>query len=234
MWAEEFNKMQSDYSVTIRGGGSGVGINDVASGLSQIGMTSRQVKSSEIDKFGDKFIEHVIAKDCICIVVSKPIYDAGVKDLSQDQIKKIYMGEIDNWNEVGGPTEPIFCVAREVGSGTRDYFNEHFFADTKKETPGVDTYEGSNAGVATAVGNSDKAIGYVALNYINAKGLHAVAVDGVEPTMETARDGSYPIVRDLYMYTFNKTSDGAQAFLDFALSEDGQKIAEEEGFPPVQ
>lgn len=233
-WGEAFDGMQSDYTTVVSGGGSGAGITNVATGLSDIGMASRKVKESEIESYGDEFIEHVVAKDCICIVVSEPIYDAGVTDLSQDQVKQIYNGDITNWAEVGGPDEDIYVVSRGDASGTKDYFMEHFFGSSSAEAPGVSSFETANSGVATAVARSDKAIGFVALNYINADGLVAVALDGVTPSIETAQDGSYPVVRDLYMYTFGETGAGAQAFLDFALSDEGQDIAEEMGYPPVE
>jgi phosphate transport system substrate-binding protein len=233
IWAETFNNKQTEYSVMVSSGGSGAGIQNVANGLSDLGMTSRAIKESEKSKYGDNFIEHIVAKDCICLVVSKAVYDSGVQDLSQDQIKKIFGGEITNWNAVGGQDNDIFAVGREVGSGTRDFFNEHFFGDAKVETEGVAAYEGSNSGVVTAVSKSDKGIGYVSLGYINADGINPVKVDGALPSMKSAISGEYPVVRDLYMYSFKTTSPGAQAFLNFALSPEGQEIAKAEGYPPV-
>ncbi|OPX80015.1 MAG: phosphate ABC transporter periplasmic substrate-binding protein PstS [Methanosaeta sp. PtaB.Bin039] len=232
-WAEEFNQMQSDYEVSVRAGGSGVGIKDVASGKVDIGMASREVKPEEISSLGDKFVEHKVAIDCISLVVSAAVYDSGVTGLTYDQVRGIYDGSIDNWKDIGGEDAEIYTISREVGSGTRDYFNEFFFGSSKVELE-VGSIEGGNAGIVTAVGqNSDVGIGYVSLKFINAKGVRAVAYDGVTPSMESAMDGSYPISRPLYMYTYGETSDGAQAFLDFILSPEGQEMAKEEGYPPA-
>jgi phosphate transport system substrate-binding protein len=102
------------------------------------------------------------------------------------------------------------------------------------ETPGVTTYHGSNAEVKTAVTNSDKAIGYVGMNYVEGGALRAVAYDGVMPSAETIKDGSYPLSRALNLYTFGDPSPAAEKFIDFILSDEGQNIAEDSGFIPIR
>jgi phosphate transport system substrate-binding protein len=231
--AEEFNGIQNDVRVSVTGGGSGVGIKNAAEGLADIAVASRQVKPDEIAAYGDSFEEFLVAYDAIAVVLSQPIYEAGVTALSQQQVAAIYSGETANWMDVGGPDERIYVVAREVGSGTRDTFNEMVMGSVEAETPGVTTYHGSNAEVKTAVTNSDKAIGYVGMNYVEGGALRAVAYDGVMPSAETIKDSSYPLSRGLNLYTFGDPSSSAEKFIDFILSDEGQNIVADLGFVPV-
>ena len=231
--AEAFNGEQSDYETLVTGGGTGVGMKNIAEGNSEIAMASREVTAEEISQFGDKFKENMVGYDGIVIAVSKEIYDAGVTALSKDQVKAIYTGEINNWNDVGGPDEEMMVVAREQGSGTRDTFNEDIMDDKKAETPGVNTVAGSNAEIRTALTGSDKAIGYLGFSYAEDGAVGMITLDGVKPTAETIKDGSYELARKLYFYTFGDTTEGAQAFIDYMMGEDGQKVAEEYGFVPL-
>jgi len=228
--AEAFNSAQANYKVIVTGGGTGVGIKNVADGISDIGMASREVTADEISQFGDKFNENLIGYDGIVIAVSKQIYDGGVTSLTREQVKKIYSGEIDNWKDLGGPDEEMLVVGREQGSGTRDTFNEDIMGDKKAETPGVNTVTGSNAEVKTAVTGSDKAIGYMGFSYAEDGTVGVITLDGVAPSKETIKDGRYELARKLYFYTFGDATAGAQAFIDFMLSADGQAVAEEYGF----
>ena len=231
--AEEFNRIQDGVRVSVSGGGTGVGIKNVAEGLADIAMASRDVKAEEIATYGDRFVETLVAYDAIAVVVSDPIYEAGITGLSRDEVKAIYSGEVANWKEVGGPDERIYVVAREVGSGTRDTFNEMVMGRAEAETPGVSTSHGSNAEVKTAVTRSDKAIGYLGMNYVEGGALRAIAYEGVAPSDETVKAGSYPLSRELHLYTFGEARTETRAFIDFILSEEGQKIVAESGFVPV-
>jgi phosphate transport system substrate-binding protein len=228
--AEAFNAEQSDYEALVSGGGTGVGINDIAAGNSQIGMASREVTAEEKSRFGDKFGENLVGYDGIVIAVSKQIYNAGVTSLGKDQVRKIYSGEINNWKDLNGPNEPILVVAREAGSGTRDTFNEEIMGSKAAETPGVNTGANSNAEVRTAITGSDKAIGYLGFSYAEDGSVGVITLDGVKPTKETIRGGSYELNRKLYFYIFGDAKPGAKAFIDFMTGSEGQKIAEENGF----
>jgi phosphate transport system substrate-binding protein len=231
--AEAFNGEQSDYETLVTGGGTGVGMKNIAEGNSEIAMASREVTAEEISQFGDKFKEILVGYDGIVIAVSKEIYDAGVTALSKDQVKAIYTGETNNWKDVGGPDEEMMVVAREQGSGTRDTFNEDIMDDKKAETPGVNTVAGSNAEIRTALTGSDKAIGYLGFSYAEDGAVGMITLDGVKPTAETIKDESYELARKLYFYTFGDATKGAQAFIDYMMGEDGQKVAEEYGFVPL-
>jgi phosphate transport system substrate-binding protein len=232
--AEEFNKIQNEVRVSVTGGGAGVGIKNVAGGTADVAMASREVKPDEIASYGDSFREFLVAYDAIAIVVSQRIYDAGITDLSREEVRAIYSGDITNWKDLGGPDAGIYVAAREVGSGTRDTFNEMVLGSEKAETPGVTTSHGSNAEVKTAVTGSDKAIGYVGMNYVQGGAQRAVAYEGVMPIAETIKDGSYPLSRALNLYTFGDPSPAAETFIDFVLSEEGQRIVEGAGFVSIR
>lgn len=228
--AESFNAAQSEYSVTVTGGGTGVGMKNIAEGNSELAMASREVTADEKSNFGDNFQENLIGYDGIVIAVSKEVYDAGVTSLTKDQVKKIYSGEINNWEDLGGDDELILVVAREQGSGTRDTFNEDIMDNKAAETPGVNTVVGSNAEAKTALTGSNKAIAYIGYSYAIDGSVGIITLDGVTPTPETIKDGSYELARELYLYAFGNPSAGAQAYIDFMTGEEGQSIAEEYGF----
>jgi len=232
--AEEFNMLQQEVMVTVSGvGGSGVGIKNVASGFSDIGMSSREVRADEIELYGDNFSEYLIGYDAICIVVSKSIYDSGVTNISCHQLREIYDGNVTNWRDVGGPDREIYAVARMVGSGTGDLFNEMVMGDLKTETLGADTYAQNNAEMKTAIIKSDKAIGYLGFNYVQDGNLSAVAYEGISPTTESIKSETYPLSRPLYVMTWDEPDEGERTFIDFLLSDEGQSIVEEIGFLPV-
>ncbi len=230
--AEAFNAQQKTYEVTITGGGTGAGITAIAEGRSDIAMASREVTADEKSKYGDKFKEFEVGLDGIVIAVSKQVYDSGVKGLTKDQVKGIYAGEIKNWKDLGGPDEEIYAIAREQGSGTRDSFNEIIMGSTKVETPGVSTVAMGSAEVKTAIAGSNNAIGYLGFSYMGGN-IEAIALDGVMPSIQSIKDGSYELHRHLYFYTLGEPKPGAKAFIDFVLSPVGQRIAQENGFIPV-
>ena len=223
--AEEFNKLHSDIKVTVAGGGSSLGIKSVANGEADIGSASREVKQSEIDQYGDIFIDHVIALDGVAVIVSKTIYNAGITDITLDQLKGIYDGSISNWQTLGGPDEEIFVNEREEGSGTRDTFME--IVDL--EETNADKANSANSEVKQAVAGSNKAIGYVGLGYVSDQ-TPALKINGVKPSAATIKDGSYPISRSLHMYTKGEATGAVKEFLDFVMGSEGQAFVEEEGF----
>ena len=232
--AESFNGQQTDCQITVTGGGTGAGITAAGEGRSDIAMASREIKDSERSKYSkNNFQQFFIGYDGICIIVSKPIYDAGVKAITKDQLKNIYAGKITNWKELKGPDTEIYAIAREDGSGTRDTFNELIMGSTTAETPGVKTVGQGSAEVKTAVTGSDKAIGYVGFSYAESGDVGVLTYEGVNPNVSNIKSGSYPLARHLYFYTWGQPTPCAQKFIDFVLSSAGQKIADENGFIPI-
>jgi phosphate transport system substrate-binding protein len=231
---EAFNGQQADCQVMVTGGGTGAGITATGEGRSDIAMASRTIKDSERSKYSkNNFQQFFIGYDGICIVVSKPIYDAGIKAITKDQVKNIYAGKITNWKELKGPDAEIYAIAREDGSGTRDTFNELIMGSTTAETPGVKTVSMSSAEIKTAVTGSDKAIGYVGFSYAESGDMGVLTYEGVNPNVANIKSGSYPLARHLYFYTWGQPTPCAQKFIDFVLSSAGQTIADENGFVPI-
>lgn len=228
--SEAFNAQQQDCKVSVTGGGTGAGITAIAQDRTDVAMASREVTSDEKTKFGDKFQQFDVGLDGVVIAVSKLVYDAGIKELTSDQIKKIYAGEIKNWKDLGGPDTQIYAIAREQGSGTRDTFNEDIMGDKAAETPGVSTTAMGSAEIKTAIVNADNAIGYLGFSYASGGNIEPLSLDGVMPSIQSIKDGSYKLHRHLYFYTFGEPTPCARKFIDFVTSPEGQKIAEENGF----
>ncbi|MFW5904024.1 MAG: phosphate ABC transporter substrate-binding protein [Candidatus Saliniplasma sp.] len=225
--AEEFNNEHDDIQVSVSGGGSGYGINAIIEGTADIGMASRDIKQSEIDKVPD-VVENTVARDGLAIIVSKTVYDEGIQDLTQQQVIDIYSGDITNWDELGGPDEDIYVVERADTSGTYGTFMDLLGLD---ETEAQST-EQENADVKSTVGNTDYGIGYVGMGYVG-DDTPAVALDGVELTRENVAEGDYPLQRGLHMYTNGEPTGAVKEYIDFIMSDRGQEIVEEIGFIPL-
>lgn len=231
--AEAFNSLQQKYFVSVTGGGTGPGIIGIAERRIDIAMASREITEEEKERYGDRFQEYTIGYDGVALAVSKAIYIAGITGLTSEQVKSIYLGETRNWRALGGPDKEIYAIARESGSGTRAIFNNIILGNEAAETPGVGTVALSSAEVETAISGSDKAIGYLGLNYAEEGYIATIALDGVIPSIDSIRNGSYSLARKLYFYTIGEPKPGTQEFIDFVLSAEGQRIAEENGFIPL-
>lgn len=234
--AEEFNMLQDDYKVNVKSGGSGVGIVDVAEGRSDIAMSSRELKLQERQRYETpkvRFIEQPVGYDAICLVVSPDVYKAGVTTLTSDEVRRIYRGDITNWQELGGPDTEIFAIGRRPGSGTRDTFNEIIMGSKEAETPAVSYDAGESSEVKFSTQRSDNAIGYMGYSFVMKGDTKVIALDGVQPSIERIKSGAYPLARKLYFITLGKPSPGAKAFIDYILSPEGQMIAIDNGFIPI-
>jgi phosphate transport system substrate-binding protein len=234
--AEEFNLIQDNYHVSVTSGGTGVGIVDAAEGRSDIAMASREIQLVERQRYETstkKFIEVPIGFDAICLVVSPEVYDSGVTRITKDELKQIYAGDITNWEELGGPNTEIFVIGRKPGSGTRDTFDETIMESKESETPGTIIEAADSSEVKTAIQGSDNAIGYVGYSYVMKGDTKVVSLDGIQPTIENIKNGTYALARKLYLITLGEPKPGAKAFIDYILSSDGQKIATENGFIPI-
>ena len=229
--AEKFMDQHPDVNISVRGGGSGVGIAALIDGTCDIAMASRPMKTKELKSARGKGINPlatVIAKDGIAIIVhpSNPL-----SEITLAQLKDIYTGKISNWKDVGGKPGKIVVISRDVASGTFEVFKKIVLKGAKTRADAL--MLASNKAVATTVEKTPGAIGYVGLGYISSK-VKALAVDGVEPTKETVVSGKYKLARPLYLYTDGKPKGLAKEFIDFVLSPEGQKIVDKIGFVPVK
>ncbi len=217
--AEKFGEKNPDITVSIQGGGSTAGVESAYKGTAQIGTSSREIKDEE-KGYGLK--ETVIAKDGIAVIVNT---SNQVADLTKEQIKKVFTGEINNWSEVGGKKGPITVVVREEGSGTRGAFEDMVLGKGVKIIANA-VVQSSTGAVKTAVTKDINAIGFISLGSVDSA-VKALKVDGIEPSEATVLDGSYKISRPFLFLTKGEPNSATKAFIDFVLSEEGQKIVSE-------
>ena len=223
--SESYKADNENVDVTYNPTGSGSGITAVQEGRCDIGLSSRALTDEEK---ASGLVETEIALDGIAMVVNP---ENPVKDLTVDQIAKIYTGEITNWSEVGGNDEEIVVIGREAGSGTRDGFESITETEDKCQYRQELTSTGD---VIATVGENSAAIGYASLASVN-DSVVALTVEGVEPNEDTILSGEYKIQRGFYFITKEDTplTDAAQAFFDFATSDDASEIISEAGVVPV-
>lgn len=234
--AEEFMDLADigllpEADITVRGGGSGVGIAALLDGTIDIADASRPIKSKEVEKAKTKGIEAVgtvIAKDGIAVVVHP---SNSVKELTLEEVKAIFTGKIDRWSEVGGETKQIVVISRDTASGTFETFNTLALKEEKVRDDAL--MLASNKAVATTVAKTPGAIGYVGLGYLSEE-VKALVLDGVEASQKTVVSGEYKLSRPLFMYTNGNPQGLAKKFLDFVLSLSGQRIVEDVGYVPLR
>ena len=225
--ADEYMKNNDHVSIIISAGGSGVGIKDAASGKSDIGMASRDLKDSEkTDYPGLRTIR--IGDDGLSIVVHE---ENPLTELTLDQVKKVFLGEITNWSELGWENETIIPVGRDAESGTRGAFDELVLDDAEPSSSMLE--KSSNGLVFTEVKDSRYSIGYIGLGYVD-KGVKPLKIDGISPTISTVQGGTYPISRPLNFVTKGEPKGEVKKFIDFMISSDGQQIVEEQDFVPIK
>ncbi len=221
---EGFAEVEPDVTVSYDPTGSGAGITGAADKTLDIGLSSRALKDDEkADVDGT-----TIALDGIAIIVNNA---SKVEDLTVDQLKQMFTGEITNWSEVGGDDGEIVLIGREAGSGTRDGFES--IVDVKDSCKYAQELTATGA-VISAVEANPLAIGYASLSAVGDT-VKMVTVGGVECSEETVKDGSYEVQRP-FVFVTNKSvtlSEQAQAFFDFATSADAADLIRTAGAVPV-
>jgi phosphate transport system substrate-binding protein len=214
--AQAFMAKNSDVTITIQGGGSSTGVKSAADGTVDIGAASRELKDSEK---GLGLVVYVLARDGIALITHP---SQTVTNLTIDQIRQIYAGEITNWSEVGGADAAIDVVSREEGSGTRTAFEEMVMgADTVITATAI--LQSSNGAVRTTVAGDKNAIGFLSFGYLDTT-VKALSVNGIAGTVENAKNGTYPIVRPLLLLTKGEATGLVKEFIDYCLSDAGQEI----------
>ncbi len=229
--SEEYKKI-SDTLISIEGSGSGNGIKALIDGTCDIANSSREMKAEERESArgkGQDIKEIAISYDMIIPVVHPA---NPVRNLTIDQLREIYAGNITNWREVGGADMKIVVISRDSSSGTFEYWNEKVMK--KGDISRSALLQASNGAVVTAISQNKKAIGYIGYGYLN-KNVKAIDVNGVHGTIENGKSGKYPISRKLYMYVNSKKlSKEADGFIRFILGAKGQALVKEQGFIPLR
>ena len=228
--AETYSKSNKDTFIAVQGVGSSAGIVAVKQNAADIGMSSRYLKTAEINP---DISTVTIAHDGIALVVNS---NNPVSDLTKEQVSKIYHGEITNWKAVGGPDMKIAVVSRDNASGSRFSFED--FMGLTQQVAGETVSDinpqvlvvNTNGTVKTLVSNNAQAIGYVSLGSVD-DSVKALTFEGVAPTLENLESGKYKISRPFLMLYKEKTiSDQAKGFVDFVMSAEGQAILDQRGY----
>lgn len=235
--AESYMKTNKSAKITVIGGGSGVGLSSLIDGTTDIAMSSRKMKMGEKIKLSDagkSSKETIIAMDALAVVTNPA---NKVTQLTREQLEGIFTGKIKNWKEVGGDDLTIVVYSRESSSGTYEFFKEHVMSN-KNYASSVLSMPATGS-IIQSISQTKGAIGYVGYAYVE-KEVKAIKVSFdkgktfVGPSMATAKDKTYPILRPLYYYFLNSSEKAVKPFVDFCLSAEGQKIVEEVGYIPLK
>ncbi|HJG31815.1 MAG TPA: phosphate ABC transporter substrate-binding protein [Collinsella ihuae] len=230
--AEQFMAENPDVSITGSGNGSGTGLTAVADGTVTIGNSDVFAETKLEAEQCEDLVDHEVAVVGMGPVVSMNV---NVDDLTLEQLKGIFSGEITNWSEVGGDDAAIYVMNRKSGSGTRATFEAAVFGAGQPESTFKGEAELDKSGdVVTQIGSTDNAISYLDFSHFDDTKFKAIKVNGVEPVSENVYDNSFPIWATEHMYCKKDADEVTTAFLEYMLSEDVQgSLVEEQGFIPV-
>jgi phosphate transport system substrate-binding protein len=230
--SEEFKAQHPDTTFNIAAEGSTTGIAAIIDGTAQIGMASRPTKPEEVAAAkakGVAFKETTVAWDGIAVIVNSA---NPVKSLTKKQVEQIFTGDVNDWSAVGGSAGKISAYTRNTSSGTYSEFKE--LAMKKRDyAPGSQKLAG-NEQIASEVAKNSNGVGYVGLAYTKASGIKVVAIDGAVPSKESVLGKAYPYARPTFYYTNGEPAGVAKQFVDFTVSDAGQKIVEQVGFVPIK
>lgn len=234
-WAEAFMKKHPEVKLQVTGGGSGVGLSALINGTTDIAMSSRPIKDAEnqqlVAKSKSPATQIAVAKDGVTFYVNSA---SKLDALSAEQLRDIYLGDVTNWKDVGGPDAPIVVYSRENSSGTYVFVKDHLLKG-EDYTAQAQTLPGT-AAVVNAVAKEKNGIGYGGAAY--AKGIKELKVkqgaEVIAPSEQNIKSGKYPLSRELYFYLRAAPTGDAKAFLDYVLSAEGQALATQVGYFPVK
>ena len=230
--AEQFKAGHPDPTFDIAAEGSTTGFAALIDSTAQIGMASRPAKPEELAAAKGKNVvlkETTVAYDGMAVIVNEK---NPLKNLTRRQVEQIFTGEVSDWSAVGGSGGAISIYTRNTSSGTYSEFKE--MAMKKRDYSRSSQKMAGNEQIAAEVGKNPTGIGYVGLAYLKAKGVKVVSIDNALPSAESVQRKSYPYSRATYFYTNGEPSGIAKAFVDFTLSDAGQKIVANVGFVPIK
>jgi phosphate transport system substrate-binding protein len=217
-------------------GGSSGGISMLADGLVQIGMLSKHVSDDDRAKYPNvKFNEIQVGEDAVAIIVSKDVYDGGVRSLTKQQAKDVYESKVTNWKDVGGPDKRIAFFNKEPGRGTWEVF-VHWAYGSPKNAPTVNFPEvGGNEETRNKVASTPGALSQLSSSWADGKTVFALGLKDdagqlVEPTTPNIATKRYPMSRPLFLLTNGEPTGPAKTFVDFMLAPRGQELVRKHGY----
>jgi phosphate transport system substrate-binding protein len=233
-WAEKFGTDNPGVMISVKGGGSGVGIAALVNKTVDFADASREIKSEEESAAKAAGVTPVgteVAKDGVVVIVNKA---NSVTGITKEQLGKVYAGEITNWKDLGGADAPIVLLGRDSSSGTYGFIKDEVLGKlpNKPEYAKSMLNLQSSQAIVDEVGKNPNGIGYVGLGYENAS-IKPIAVDGTQSSVETVLDGTYALSRGLFMYSDGQPADAMKAYIDWILGDAGQAIVKEQGFVPL-
>ncbi len=223
-----------DVTVDTQGGSAG-GLAQLCSGEIDVAMSSKPVADSDRARFPD--CDHTptkIGEDAVGIIVRREVYDAGVRSLTPAQVRGIVEARITNWSQVGGPDLEIFVYDKEPGRGTREVLDEYLYGDADAPPPpDSDRFAvvGGNEETRTKLLSTPGSVGPLSTSFVEGyPQLAAVALEGVQATPETIASGQYPMSRPLFLVTDGPPRGAAKTFVDYVVSEPGQRLVTKHGY----
>jgi len=237
-WARAYEEKNKGAKISVNGGGSGTGIAALMNDTADFAMASRKIKSKEVDSIKEKgfeVVEYIVAYDGLAIVVNK---SNPMNEISIDQLSKAFgQNGVNNWSDIGGPDRELQIFSRDSSSGTFEYFRKTVIGKNGKyRSDAARKQLQSNSQILDNVIKTGSGIGYVGLGYVEERKdeVKVLKVKGRgQGTAYLPGDKDYVLTRPLHFYTKGKPEGLVKAFIEFALSEEGQKIVKEEGFLPV-
>ncbi len=242
-WAQAYGTQRPEVNISVTGGGSGTGIAALINGTADLANASRAITPEEIVKAkanGITPVQHVIARDAIAVLENP---GNPVNQLTLPQLSALYTGQLTNWRQVGGQDRPVVLLSRESNSGTHVYFLANVIRLGQANNPALFSPDTlllpSSEGISAEVRQNPNAIGYDGLGYVtpDMKTIAVAAGDGkpfVLPSIQSVNDKSYPIARDLYIYSNGEPTGAIKDYLDWIMGPAGQKIVGQLGFVPVK
>ncbi|MDY4010900.1 MAG: phosphate ABC transporter substrate-binding protein [Fusobacterium gastrosuis] len=233
---EQYMK-QNKVRISVVSGGSRIGIAALLNKTTDIALASRSIKDKEIKIAKENGIdvqETILGFDGITIIVNK---NNKIKNLDSITLGKIFRGEIKNWKELGGNDSPIIVLSRDSSSGTHEFFKKHIVKENNpkgtQEYGEKTLYMPSNESIKKEVAKNGIAIGYIGMGYMD-DSVKAISIDNISASSKNVLDKTYPIARAVYWYSDKNSSPEVQKLISFALSSEGQKIVNTEGFVPLK
>ena len=232
MLAEEYKARNSGVAFEIAAEGSTTGISAIIDSTAQIGMSSRRAKPTEVSQATARGVSMkpiIVAFDGIGVIVNQ---GNPLATLTKRQVEQVFAGDITDWSQVGGTPGKISIYTRNTSSGTYADFKE--LAMKKRDYASSSQKMAGNEQIAAEVAKNPNGIGYVGLAYLSDPGIKTVSIDGALPNEESVIAKKYPYARPTFYYTNGEPTGEAAKFVEFTLSDEGQKIVRKVGFVPVR